>query len=229
MDQNQLKALVGQEAVKYVQDGMIVGLGTGSTGKYMVDALGKRVQEEGLKIVGVTTSNRTTAQAESLGIEIKDIDEVDHIDLCIDGADEIDDDFNGIKGGGGALLWEKIVNNASTKRMWIVDQSKMVKRIGNFGVPVEVIPFGAQHVFNAFEKRGYHPVWRKVDGGEKFRTDEKNFIIDLKVGEIADPRALAEDLIHTVGVVEHGLFLNRVDQVIVGTDNGPKVLDVPAK
>lgn len=226
MNQNELKALVGQAAVKFIEDGMIVGLGTGSTMRYMVDALGKRVQEEGLNVIRVTTSNRTTAQAQSLGITIKDIDEVDHIDLCIDEADEIDTDFNGIKGGGGALLWEKIVNNASTKRIWIVDESKLVKRIGNFGVPVEVIPFGAQHVFNYFAKQGYHPAWRLTDDGAKYRTDEKNFIIDLKVGEIADPKALAEDLIHTVGVVEHGLFLNRVDQVIVGRQDGPEVLDV---
>lgn len=226
MNQNELKALVGQAAVKFIEDGMIVGLGTGSTVRYMVDALGKRVQEEGLNVIGVTTSNRTTAQAQSLGITIKDIDEVDHIDLCIDGADEIDTDFNGIKGGGGALLWEKIVNNASTKRIWIVDESKLVKRIGNFGVPVEVIPFGDQHVFNYFAKQGYHPAWRLTDDGAKYRTDEKNFIIDLKVGEIANPKTLAEDLIHTVGVVEHGLFLNRVDQVIVGRQDGPEVLDV---
>ncbi|HJA46875.1 MAG TPA: ribose-5-phosphate isomerase RpiA [Candidatus Limosilactobacillus excrementigallinarum] len=223
MDQNELKAQVGKEAVKYIQDGMIVGLGTGSTVRYMVDALGERVKNEGLKIVGVTTSNRTTKQAESLGITIKDIDDVDHIDLCIDGADEVDDDFNGIKGGGGALLWEKIVNNASTKKIWIVDQSKLVPRIGDFGVPVEVIPFGAQHVFNTFEKKGYKPVWR-MDGDHKYRTDENNFIIDIHLGQIDDPHALAEDLIHTVGVVEHGLFLNRVDDVIVGRDNGPEVL-----
>lgn len=223
MDQNELKAQVGQEAVKYIEDGMIVGLGTGSTVRYMVDALGERVKNEGLHIVGVTTSNRTTEQAESLGITIKDIDDVDHIDLTIDGADEVDDDFNGIKGGGGALLWEKIVNNASTKNMWIVDQSKLVPRIGEFGVPVEVIPFGAQHVFNSFEKKGYNPQWR-MDGDHKYRTDENNFIIDIKVGQIKDPHALAEDLIHTVGVVEHGLFLNRVNDVIVGRDNGPEVL-----
>lgn len=223
MDQNELKAQVGKEAVKYIQDGMIVGLGTGSTVRYMVDALGERVKNEGLKIVGVTTSNRTTKQAESLGITIKDIDDVDHIDLCIDGADEVDDDFNGIKGGGGALLWEKIVNNASTKKIWIVDQSKLVPRIGDFGVPVEVIPFGSQHVFNTFKKKGYKPVWR-MDGDHKYRTDENNFIIDIHLGQIDDPHALAEDLIHTVGVVEHGLFLNRVDDVIVGRDNGPEVL-----
>ncbi len=107
MDQNELKQQVGRKAVEYIQDGMIVGLGTGSTVRYMVDALGQRVQAEHLNITGVTTSLRTTKQAQDLGITIKDIDEVDHIDLTIDGADEIDDDFQGIKGGGGAHLWEK--------------------------------------------------------------------------------------------------------------------------
>lgn len=143
MDQNELKALVGKEAVKYVEDGMIVGLGTGSTVRFMVDALGERVKNEGLKIVGVTTSRRTTKQATELGITIKDIDEVDHVDLTIDGADEVSNDFQGIKGGGGALLWEKVVNDASTKNIWIVDESKLVDKLGDFGVPVEVILFGA--------------------------------------------------------------------------------------
>lgn len=133
MDQNELKALVGKEAVKYVEDGMIVGLGTGSTVRFMVDALGERVKNEGLKIVGVTTSRRTTKQATELGIVIKDIDEVDHVDLTIDGADEVSDDFQGIKGGGGALLWEKVVNDASTKNIWIVDESKLVDKLGDFG------------------------------------------------------------------------------------------------
>ena len=147
MDQNELKALVGKEAVKYVEDGMIVGLGTGSTVRFMVDALGERVKNEGLKIVGVTTSRRTTKQATELGITIKDIDEVDHVDLTIDGADEVSNDFQGIKGGGGALLWEKVVNDASTKNIWIVDESKLVDKLGDFGVPVEVIPFGAAQVW----------------------------------------------------------------------------------
>jgi len=123
MDQNALKALVGQEAVKYVKDGMILGIGTGSTVRYMIDALGKRVKEEGLSIVGVATSDRSAKQAESLGITIKQLDEVDHLDLTIDGADEIDDNFQGIKGGGAAHLWEKIVAFNSTKNMWIVDES----------------------------------------------------------------------------------------------------------
>src|SRR3712207_103732 len=178
MGQNELKALVGQAAVKYIEDGMIVGLGTGSTVRYLVDALGERVKNEGLNIVGVTTSNRTTEQATNLGITIKDLDEVDHVDLTIDGADEVDPNFFGIKGGGGALLWEKIVNNASTKNMWIVDESKLVDQLGDFGIPVEVIPFGASHVFSALQAKGYQPEWRMA-GDQKYRTDEGNLIIDL--------------------------------------------------
>ena len=168
MDQNALKEQTGKESVKYIKSGMIVGLGTGSTVKYMVDELGKQVQEGKIKdIIGVTTSNRTAKQARDLGITIKDIDDVDHIDLTIDGADEISDDFQGIK--------------------------------------------------------GYKPTWR-MDGDKKFRTDENNYIIDLHLGEIDDPKALANELIHMVGIVETGLFLNRVNDVIVGTPEGPKVL-----
>lgn len=224
MDQNALKEQTGKESVKYIKSGMIVGLGTGSTVKFMVDELGKQVQEGNItNIVGVTTSSRTAKQATDLGITIKDIDDVDHIDLTIDGADEVSDDFQGIKGGGGALLWEKIVANASNKIMWIVDESKLVHKLGAFPLPVEVIPFGAQHVFNRLEKKGYKPSWR-MDGAQKYRTDEKNFIIDLHLGEIDKPQELADELIHMVGVVETGLFLNRVNDVIVGTQNGPKVL-----
>ncbi|MEK1481738.1 ribose-5-phosphate isomerase RpiA [Limosilactobacillus fermentum] len=225
--QDSLKQLVGQTAAKLVKNGMIVGLGTGSTVRFLVDALGKRVQEEGLAITGVTTSNRTTAQATSLGIKIVDLDDVDHVDLTIDGADEVDRDFYGIKGGGGALLWEKIVNDASTNNVWIVDQSKVVDRIGAFGVPVEVIPFGASKVFAKFEHQGYQPQWRTDEVGQLYRTDENNYIIDLKLGPLTDPLALAEDLINTVGVVEYGLFLNRVNQVIVGNEAGITTLTAP--
>ena len=224
MNQDELKAQTGKESVKYIKSGMIVGLGTGSTVRYMVDELGKQIKEGNLTdIVGVTTSSRTAKQARDLGITIKDIDDVDHIDLCIDGADEVSDDFQGIKGGGGALLWEKIVANASDKKIWIVDQSKLVHKLGKFPLPVEVIPFGDQLVFNRMEKKGYKPSWR-MDGDQKFLTDEKNYIIDLHLGEIDHPMQLADELIHMVGVVESGLFLNRVNDVIVGTEDGPKVL-----
>jgi ribose 5-phosphate isomerase A len=224
MNQDELKAQTGQESVNYIKSGMIVGLGTGSTVRYMVDELGKRVQAGELTgITGVTTSSRTAKQAKDLGITIKDIDDVDHIDLCIDGADEVSDDFQGIKGGGGALLWEKIVANASDKIIWIVDESKLVHQLGKFPLPIEVIPFGAQLVFNRLEKKGYKPSWR-MDGDNKFLTDEKNYIIDLHLGKIDHPAQLADELIHMVGVVESGLFLNRVNDVIVGTQNGPKIL-----
>lgn len=224
MNQDELKAQTGRESVKYIKSDMIVGLGTGSTVRYMVDELGKQVQEGKLTdIIGVTTSTRTAKQARDLGITIKDIDDVDHIDLCIDGADEVSDDFQGIKGGGGALLWEKIVANASNKIIWIVDESKLVHKLGKFPLPVEVIPFGAQLVFNRLEKKGYRPSWR-MDGDHKFLTDEKNYIIDLHLEEIDHPMQLADELIHMVGIVESGLFLNRVNDVIVGTQDGPKVL-----
>ena len=189
--QDALKKAAGIEAAKLIQNGMIAGLGTGSTVRFLVDELGRRVQEEGLEFTGVTTSRRTQEQAEGYGIKIVDIDDVDHIDVTIDGADEVDKNFNGIKGGGAALLWEKIVATNSVKR---------------------------------FEARGYKPVLRLDAEGKPVRTDENNYVVDLHLERIEHPEALADDLINTVGVVEHGLFLHMVDQVIVGDPNGPRVL-----
>ncbi len=206
--QDALKKAAGIEAAKLVENGMIAGLGTGSTVKFLVDELGRRHQEEGLEFTGVTTSRRTQAQAESYGIKIVDIDDVDHIDVTIDGADEVDKNFNGIKGGGAALLWEKIVATNSNQIVWIV----------------EVIPFGAGQVIKKFEARGYKPVLRLDADGKEVRTDENNFVVDLHLERIDHPQELAEDLINTVGVVEHGLFLNMVDKVIVGDPNGPRVM-----
>lgn len=226
MKQDELKKLVGEKSVEWVKDGMTVGLGTGSTVKFMVDALGRRVKTEGLNITGVTTSKATAKQAEELGITIKSVDAVDHIDLTIDGADEISDDFQGIKGGGAALLFEKIVATNSNKIMWIVDESKMVKNLGAFPLPVEVIPYGSQKVFERFEKKGYEPTFRKdPDGNSLLLTDSENYIIDLHLHDILDPEKLADELIKEVGVVEHGLFLNMVNTVIVGRSDGPEVLD----
>ena len=227
--QDALKKAAGVEAAKLVKDGMIAGLGTGSTVRFLVDELGRRVQEEGLQFTGVTTSRRTQEQAEGYGIKIVDIDEVDHVDITIDGADEVDKDFNGIKGGGAALLWEKIVAVNSDKIVWIVDKSKVVDTIGRFPLPVEVIPFGAGQVIRKFEAKGYKPVLRLDAEGKEVRTDENNFVVDLHLERIENPAELADDLINTVGVVEHGLFLNMVDTVIVGDPNGPRVLTNPNK
>lgn len=223
MDQNELKQLVGQEAAKYVENNTVVGLGTGSTVKYLVDALGKRVQEEGLSIVGVPTSERTAKQARELGITIKDVDDVDHIDLTIDGADQIDKNFQGIKGGGAAHLWEKIVAINSRQNMWIVDESKMADQLGSFPLPLEVIPYGSTQLLKRLADRGYNPEFRMNDG-EYVLTDSQNYVIDLHLGQIDDPHALAKDLDSMTGIVEHGLFLDLVNIVIVGHDNGPEVL-----
>lgn len=224
-----LKELVGIEAAKFVKDGMTVGLGTGSTAYYLVKELGRRVNEEGLKITGVVTSSKTEQQAKELGIPLKAIDDVESVDLTIDGTDEISDDFQGIKGGGAALLFEKVVATYSKDCIWIVDESKMVNKLGNFPLPVEVVPFGSQNVFRLFESKGYSPTWRMTDSNELLTTDGGHYIIDLHLEVIEDPHALAAELDKCVGVVEHGLFIDMISRVIVGTPEGPKTLEVPKK
>lgn len=225
VNQDELKALVGKKAVDWVFDNMTVGLGTGSTVKYMVEALAEKIKKEKLSITGVVTSEETAKQATSLGIPLKSVDEVDHIDLTIDGADEISSDFQGIKGGGAALLFEKIVASNSKKNIWIVDQSKLVDSLGKFPLPVEVIPYGSEKVFAKFDSKGLHPTFRLAADGTKLRTDSNNYIIDLHLEQIMNPLKLAEYLKAQVGVVEHGLFLNTVNTVIVGYPSGPKVLE----
>ncbi len=220
-----LKQMVGIKAAEFVKDGMIVGLGTGSTAYYMVEEIGRRVKEEGLNIVGVTTSNETAAHAKALGIPLKSIDEVPFVDVTIDGADEISRDFHGIKGGGAALLFEKIVATYSKKVIWIVDESKMVENLGKFPLPVEVIPYGSEQLTKKLTAMGLHPVLRQKDG-EIVKTDSNNYILDLHEEKIENPLALAENLDHLVGVVEHGLFLNMVNTVIVGRPEGPEVMEV---
>lgn len=224
-----LKELVGIEVAKYVKDGMVVGLGTGSTAYYMVKEVGRRMKEEGIQVTGVVTSSATEKQAKELGIPLKAIDEVDHVDLTIDGADEISSDFQGIKGGGAALLFEKIVATYSDECIWIVDESKMVDKLGNFPLPVEVVPFGSHNLFRLFEDKGYNPKWRKTAEGELLVTDGGHYIIDLALEVIEDPHALADELDRYVGVVEHGLFIDMISKVVVGTPEGPKELAVPDK
>lgn len=219
-----LKEQAGIHAAGYVQNGMVVGLGTGSTAYYFVQELGRRVQEEGLEIVGVTTSHRTADQARGLGIPLKSIDEVDQVDVTVDGADEVDPDLNGIKGGGGALLMEKVVATPTKEYIWVVDESKLVKRLGAFPLPVEVVQYGAQQVFRRFERAGYKPSFR-MDGDQYFKTDMQNYIIDLQLEEIPDPLALAQELDSIVGVVEHGLFNQMVQRVIVAGQAGIKELN----
>lgn len=222
-----LKQLVGIESAKYVKDGMVVGLGTGSTAYYMVEEIGRRIKEEGLNITGVTTSNATKEQATKLGIPLKSIDEVSCVDITIDGADEISADFQGIKGGGAALLFEKIVATYSNKVIWIVDESKMVKYLGKFPLPVEVIPYGSAQLLKKFKEQSLNPKLRLAKDGQPILTDSQNYIIDLHMDVIKEPVALANWLDKQIGVVEHGLFLDMVDKVIIGDPvEGIKIIDV---
>lgn len=221
-----LKEMVGIKAASYVTDGMTVGLGTGSTAYYMIEELGRRVKEENLKIVGVPTSYASKKQAEALNIPVKTIDQVNYVDLTIDGADEISQDFHGIKGGGAALLFEKVVATYSKEIIWIVDESKMVDKLGRFPLPVEVIPYGQDQLFRLFQEKNYHPSFRMESEETLKQTDSGNSIIDLQLDCIDDPITLANELDSLVGVVEHGLFLSMVNRVIIGKESGPEVLEV---
>ncbi|WP_439425384.1 ribose-5-phosphate isomerase RpiA [Oenococcus alcoholitolerans] len=225
--QNRFKKMAALKAAELVQNDMIIGLGTGSTVKYLIDQLGKRVKEDKLSFIAATTSKQTAIQAESLGIKIVNLNNIDKIDLTIDGADQVDKDFNGIKGGGAALLWEKIVAVNSKRNVWIVDGSKLSDRIGSFPLPVEITPFGGSQLFKKFQKDQLNPVLRVNVDNQPVLTDSKNYIIDLHLQTIKNPRALADYLIRSVGVVEHGLFLDIVDQVIVGQKEGVKVINNP--
>ena len=218
-----LKKIAGIKAAEFVTDGMVVGLGTGSTAYYFVEEIGRRIKEEGLQITAVTTSSVTTNQAQGLNIPLKSIDEVDEVDVTVDGADEVDRQFNGIKGGGGALLMEKVVATPTKQYIWVVDESKMVEKLGAFKLPVEVVQYGAEQVFRRFEKAGCKPSFREKDG-QRFVTDMKNFIIDLDLGVIEDPIAFGRQLDLQVGIVEHGLFNQMVDKVIVAGQTGVQVL-----
>lgn len=214
------KKLVGDKAATFVEDNMVLGLGTGSTAVYMVKAVAKRAKEEGLNLTCVSTSIATRKLANDLGLNVVDLSEVDSIDLTIDGADEVSKDFQGIKGGGGAHLFEKIVAENSKKNIWIVDESKDVEVLGAFPLPVEVVPFGYELLLQKFKEKGYEPVLRVTESGQIFETDSGNYILDLHLEKIENPKSLAQELKAQTGVVEHGLFIDIVDQVILSNDQG---------
>lgn len=222
-----LKEVVGKEAVKYVEDGMIVGLGTGSTVFYFVHALADRVKE-GLNIQMVSTSIQTVELAKSLGLNIKELEEIDHIDLAVDGVDEIDKNFNAIKGGGAALFREKIVADIANEVIWIYDESKDVEKLGKFNLPVEILPFGYSHTVRKLTEAGLNPVIRKKDG-EILITDNHNYIADLHLGYGFDIEEVKQKLANIVGVVEHGLFLNMCKLCIKGTPGGAVIINNPNK
>jgi ribose 5-phosphate isomerase A len=216
------KQLAAEKSVEYIRDGMILGLGTGSTVFFLINKLAELVKQ-GLNINYVPTSNQTSILAKSLGIKISELKEVNEIDLTIDGADEVDKDLNGIKGGGGALLYEKIVAKASKKVIWIVDSSKYVDKLGKFPLPVEVISFGSEHLLRRFTELGFNPKIRNK-GTENFITDSGNLIVDLYLNKIDDSISLEKDLKMMQGVVEVGLFNNIADEVIIGKNNSTEII-----
>lgn len=215
------KQLAGEKAVEFIEDGMVIGLGSGSTVFYTIQKIGELVKK-GLRIQGVPTSQETTLLAQSLHIPLVSMDEVDEIDLTIDGADEVDRNLQGIKGGGGALLYEKIVACTSRKIIWVVDESKMVELLGGFPLPIEVVPFGYKQVVRKMEEEGCHPVLR-ISNGSPFQTDGGHYIVDLHMNKIKNPENLAEKLQKVTGIVENGLFLNCADQVIIGGQDEVKI------
>ncbi|NVO54824.1 ribose-5-phosphate isomerase RpiA [Rhodobacteraceae bacterium B1Z28] len=220
------KYVAARRAADMVEDGMRVGLGTGSTAAWLVRRLGERVRDEGLRIKGVPTSTRTAQLACEVGIEVVSLDQAGWLDLTIDGADEFDGDLNLIKGGGGAHLQEKIVATASDQMVVIADAGKEVETLGAFPLPVEVIPFGWQTTRTLIEEAldtmdvlGTSAALR-MNGEAPFVTDEGNHILDLHLQRIGNARQLALVLNQVPGVVENGLFIDICDKVVVGYGDG---------
>ena len=228
-DSSFLKESAALGALDLVCDGMWLGLGSGSTAARFVEALGVKVAA-GLKVLCVPTSETTRAQAERLGIPLTTLDDTPHLHLTVDGADEIDDQLRLIKGGGGALLREKIVATASDQMVVIADDSKLVRMLGAYPLPVEVVRFGFAATRRMVEAMAAQagckgPITQRLSkGGEPFLTDQGNFILDCAFGRIPEPEVLAYALKRVPGVVEHGLFLGVADMAIVGTDSGVQLL-----
>ncbi len=220
------KFVAAKQATEYVESGMKVGLGTGSTAAWLVQCLGEMVRDEGLKIKGVPTSSRTAKLARQVGIEVITLDEARWLDVTIDGTDEYDDDLCLIKGGGGAHLQEKVVATASDRVIVIADASKKVDRLGAFPLPVEVLQFGAKTTQDLIAETLIgmdvlsRDITQRMNGDKPFVSDEGNYILDLHLKRIGNPRQLSLTLNQIPGVVENGLFIDICDMVIVGHATG---------
>ena len=225
-----LKRQAAGRALEQVQAGMKLGLGTGSTAKHFVELLGERVRD-GLKVIGVPTSEATRADAQRCGIPLTTLDDIDRLDLTVDGADEIDANLDVIKGGGGALLREKIVAAASDRMIVIADETKWVAPLGRFPLPIEVIPFGLaatrRAIEEAFAKSGVSGqlIVRKRADGHAFVTDGGHWIVDAHLGEIPDAPRLAGLLNPVPGVVEHGLFIGLASMAMLAGNQGIRVIE----
>ena len=224
--QDEAKRAAAAKAIEsFLQDGMTIGLGSGTTSRFFVRILGERVKD-GLRVVGVPSSKSTGELAQEVGIPLADLNDVEQLDLTIDGADEIDAKGRMIKGGGANLLWEKIVASASRKMVAIVDESKKVQRLGRFPLPIEVVPFAwrstERHLENLFKRNGYADVRIDVRGGTEkpLITDSGHYLLDCHLQAIADPESLALNLNQIPGVVEHGLFIGIATNAAVGKADG---------
>jgi ribose 5-phosphate isomerase A len=223
---DQAKFVAAKRSVSFVESGMKLGLGTGSTSAWMVRCLAERVKAESLSVTCVATSQRTADLARTLGLTVVAMDDVKWLDLTIDGADEFDANLNLIKGGGAALLREKIVATASDRMIVIADAAKEVAQLGAFPLPVEVIPFGWQTTKSLIEETLYsldvmtRDVSLRQDGPRPLLTDEGHFILDLSLTRIGNPRQLALVLNQIPGVVENGLFIDICDVVVIGHGDG---------
>lgn len=223
MNQNAEKALVGRRAVEEVREGMLVGLGSGSTAAEFVRALGERVKQ-GLKIEGVATSAATEALARSVGISLRSFESVSKVDLTVDGVDEIDGRLRAIKGGGGALLREKVVAAASSRMIAIADASKVVEQLGKFPLPVEVLPFASSYVERELLTFGVPVKKRMKSDGGPYLTDQGAYVFDVGFGVLADPEETAARIGGIPGVLEQGLFLGEIDELIVAHEGGVEVM-----
>jgi ribose 5-phosphate isomerase A len=232
MDIEAQKRAAAARAVEFVRPGMRLGLGTGSTAKHFVELLGERVQA-GLDVICVPTSEATGALAQKLGIKLTTLDETPALDLTVDGADEIAPDLTLIKGGGGALLREKIVATASAKMIVIADRSKCVSELGGFPLPVEIVPFGAQATRMGVEAAASAAgcpgaaMLRKGANGHAFVTDSGHWVLDARLQRIPDPQALAARLVVIPGVMEHGLFIGLARTAIVAGPDGVRLIERP--
>jgi ribose 5-phosphate isomerase A len=213
------KKLAAAKAVGYIRSGMTLGLGTGSTAYWAIQGIGEQVKN-GLSVRAIATSIQSDSLARELNIPIVPFSEIDHLDVTIDGADEVDDQLNLIKGGGGALLREKIVASATLFYIIIVDESKLVRQLGKFPLPVEVVPFWWELTFRRLVELGGAPRIRMAGSGEPFLTDNQHYILDTTFGLIGDPAGLHEQVSGITGVMEDGFFIDMADLVIAGLADG---------
>jgi len=218
MDADKAKELAAQRSLEFIEDGMVVGMGSGTTATHFIKLLGERVKQ-GLKVRGIASSKASEDLAVSLSIPVTDFHECPEIDVAIDGADELTHQLELIKGGGGALLREKIVASASKRFIIVADSRKLVNKLGKFPLPVEVIQMASPLVAAKLQKLGLRTTVRKAASGAEYITDEGNLILDCEGGEIEDPYKLADSIRQIVGVVEHGLFLDMANVALIAGDS----------